>query len=208
MDFKTLTQCVKLLGERVLQVGWWYLHWFRRYRKKTRGGLEIAPPPSGALVNMECSSKLNWTELSQLQYPIPSAYTDSEQTAASRTRQHHRGLPPSPSGQSSGRLRARLGPAHVPDRSGEPEYDQATGASGAEPGKAEPRRCRWVCNSDVVGEVVTKACQWVFNSGVVGKFVTHSNLTMIWCPDDVMITFYMTGYLIFIIGIISYQLLS
>ena len=27
------------------------LHWFRRYRKKTRGGLEIAPPPpSGARV--------------------------------------------------------------------------------------------------------------------------------------------------------------
>ena len=51
LDFKILTQCVKLLGERVLQVWWWYLHWFRRYRKKTRGGgLEIAPP-SGARVN-------------------------------------------------------------------------------------------------------------------------------------------------------------
>ena len=49
LDFKILTQCVKLLGERVLQVWWWYLHWFRRYRKKTRGGLEIAPP-SGARV--------------------------------------------------------------------------------------------------------------------------------------------------------------
>ena len=47
LDFKILTQCVKLLGERVLQVWWWYLHWFRRYRKKTRGGLEIAPPPVG-----------------------------------------------------------------------------------------------------------------------------------------------------------------
>ena len=45
LDFKILTQGVKLLGERVLQVWWWYLHWFRRYRKKTRGGLEIAPPP-------------------------------------------------------------------------------------------------------------------------------------------------------------------
>ena len=43
LDFKILTQCVKMLGERVLQVWWWYLHWFRRYRKKTRGGLEIAP---------------------------------------------------------------------------------------------------------------------------------------------------------------------
>ena len=36
-----------MLGERVPQVWWWYLHWFRRYRKKTRGGLEIAPPPVG-----------------------------------------------------------------------------------------------------------------------------------------------------------------
>ena len=63
LDFKILTQCVKLLGERVLQVWWWYLHWFRRYRKKTRGGLEIAPPvgrgispssqPLGQL-NMSC----------------------------------------------------------------------------------------------------------------------------------------------------------
>ena len=44
LDFKILTQCVEMLGERVLQVWWWYLHWFRRYRKKTRGGLEIAPP--------------------------------------------------------------------------------------------------------------------------------------------------------------------
>ena len=34
-----------MLGERVLQVWRWYLHRFRRYRKKTRGGLEIAPPP-------------------------------------------------------------------------------------------------------------------------------------------------------------------
>ena len=41
-----------MLGERVLQVWWWYLHWFRRYRKENqRGGLEIAPPPSGARVN-------------------------------------------------------------------------------------------------------------------------------------------------------------
>ena len=52
LDFNILTQCVKLLGERVLQVWWWYLHWFRRYRKKTRGGLEIAPP-SGARVKNE-----------------------------------------------------------------------------------------------------------------------------------------------------------
>ena len=51
LDFKILTQCVKMLGERVLQVWRWYLHRFRRYRKKTRGGgLEIAPP-SGARVN-------------------------------------------------------------------------------------------------------------------------------------------------------------
>ena len=47
LDFKILTQCVKMLGERVLQVWRWYLHRFRRYRKKTRGGLEIAPPPVG-----------------------------------------------------------------------------------------------------------------------------------------------------------------
>ena len=39
-----------MLGERVLQVWRWYLQRFRRYRKKTRGGLEIAPPPSGARV--------------------------------------------------------------------------------------------------------------------------------------------------------------
>ena len=36
-----------MLGERVLQVLRWYLQRFRRYRKKTRGGLEIAPPPVG-----------------------------------------------------------------------------------------------------------------------------------------------------------------
>ena len=52
LNFKILTQCVKLLGERVLQVWWWYLYWFRRYRKKTRGGLEIASP-SGARVKKE-----------------------------------------------------------------------------------------------------------------------------------------------------------
>ena len=51
LDFKILTQCVKLLGERVLQVWWWYLHWFRRYRKKTRGGARNSPP-SGARVNV------------------------------------------------------------------------------------------------------------------------------------------------------------
>ena len=39
-----------MLGERVLQVWWWYLHWFRRYRKKTRGGLEIAPPVGRGLI--------------------------------------------------------------------------------------------------------------------------------------------------------------
>ena len=50
LDFKILTQCVKLLGERVLQVWWWYLHWFRRYCKKTRGGARNSPPPSGARV--------------------------------------------------------------------------------------------------------------------------------------------------------------
>ena len=42
LDLKILTQCVKLLGERVRQVWWWYLHWFRRYGKKMRRGLEIA----------------------------------------------------------------------------------------------------------------------------------------------------------------------
>ena len=41
---KILTQCVKLLEERVLQVWCWYLLLFRRYRKKTRGALEIASP--------------------------------------------------------------------------------------------------------------------------------------------------------------------
>ena len=40
-----------MLGERVLQVWRWYLHGFRRYRKKTRGGLEIAPPPVGRGLN-------------------------------------------------------------------------------------------------------------------------------------------------------------
>ena len=94
-------------------------------------------------------------DLSQLQYPIPSAFTDSVQTVAISDQQHNRGLPPNTPRQSSGKLRAGLGPAHVPDRSGEPEYDQATGASGAESGKIGPRRCRWVCNSDVVGEFVT-----------------------------------------------------
>ena len=33
-----------MLRERVLQVWRWYLQRFRRYSKKTRGGLEIAPP--------------------------------------------------------------------------------------------------------------------------------------------------------------------
>ena len=47
LDFQILTQCVKLLGERVLQVWWWYLHWFRRYRKKTRGGARNSPPQWG-----------------------------------------------------------------------------------------------------------------------------------------------------------------
>ena len=36
LDFKILTQCVKLLGWRVLQVWWRYLHWFRRYRTATQ----------------------------------------------------------------------------------------------------------------------------------------------------------------------------
>ena len=80
--------------------------------------------------------------MSHQQHSIPSASIDSVQTVANGGRQHHRGLPPNTPRQSSGRLRARLGPAHVPDRSEESEYDQATGASGAEPGKTEPRRCR------------------------------------------------------------------
>ena len=45
LDFKILRQCVKLLGERVLQVWWWNLHLFRRYRKKTRVGARNSPPP-------------------------------------------------------------------------------------------------------------------------------------------------------------------
>ena len=47
LGFKILTQCVKMLGERVLQVWRWYLHRFRRYRKKTRGGARNSPPPVG-----------------------------------------------------------------------------------------------------------------------------------------------------------------
>ena len=44
LDFNILTQCVKLLGQRVLQVWWWYLLWLRRYRKKTRGwGTQNSP---------------------------------------------------------------------------------------------------------------------------------------------------------------------
>ena len=51
-----------MLGERVLQVWWWYLHWFRRYRKKTRGGgLEIAPP-SGARVKGLFSHRFETSE--------------------------------------------------------------------------------------------------------------------------------------------------
>ena len=50
LDFKILTQCVKMLGERVLQVWRWYLQRFRRYRKKTRGGARNSPP-SGVRVN-------------------------------------------------------------------------------------------------------------------------------------------------------------
>ena len=50
LDFKILTQCVKMLGERVLQVWRWYLHRFRIYRKKTRGAAWNSPP-SGARVN-------------------------------------------------------------------------------------------------------------------------------------------------------------
>ena len=52
LDFKISTQCVKMLGERVLQVWRWYLHRFRRYRKKTRGGARNSPPPSGARVKV------------------------------------------------------------------------------------------------------------------------------------------------------------
>ena len=51
LDFKILTQCVKMLGERILKVWRRYLHRFRRYRKKTRGGgARNSPPPSGARV--------------------------------------------------------------------------------------------------------------------------------------------------------------
>ena len=61
MNFKILTQCVKMLGERVLQVWRWYLHRFRRYRKKTRGGLEIAPPPVGrGLKHIFCTYLYEW----------------------------------------------------------------------------------------------------------------------------------------------------
>ena len=47
-----------MLGERVLQVWRWYLHRFRRYRKKTRWGLEIAPPPVGRGLITEPLTKL------------------------------------------------------------------------------------------------------------------------------------------------------
>ena len=49
-----------MLGERVLQFWWWYLHWYRRYRKKTRGWLEIAPPLVGrGLRNVHDTPKNN-----------------------------------------------------------------------------------------------------------------------------------------------------
>ena len=57
LDFKILTQRVKMLGERVLQVWRWYLHRFRRYRKKTRGGGARNSPPSGARVKAACRTK-------------------------------------------------------------------------------------------------------------------------------------------------------
>ena len=40
-----------MLEKRVLQVWRWYLQRFRRYRKKTRGGLEIAPPVGRGLTS-------------------------------------------------------------------------------------------------------------------------------------------------------------
>ena len=67
LDFKILTQCVKMLGERVLQVWRWYLHRFRRYRKKMRGGARNSPPPSGARVKGCCiiaaTDVLVWLQL-------------------------------------------------------------------------------------------------------------------------------------------------
>ena len=65
LDFKILTQCVKMLGERVLQVWRWYLQRFRRYRKKTRGGGARNSPPSGARVKCKhdyfiTDSLLDW----------------------------------------------------------------------------------------------------------------------------------------------------
>ena len=58
LDFKILTQCVKSVRERVLQVSWLYLHWFRRYRKKTRGGLKKSPPQVGrGLISKQCLPK-------------------------------------------------------------------------------------------------------------------------------------------------------
>ena len=42
-----------MLGERVLHVWRWYLHRFRRYRKKTRGGARNSSP-SGARVKDVC----------------------------------------------------------------------------------------------------------------------------------------------------------
>ena len=49
LDFKILTQFIKWLGERVLQVWWLYLHWFRRYRKKTRGARNCPPVGRGLI---------------------------------------------------------------------------------------------------------------------------------------------------------------
>ena len=60
LDFKILTQCVKMLGERVLQVWRWYLQRFRRYRKKTRGGARNSPPPVGRGLKWLLFQKLSW----------------------------------------------------------------------------------------------------------------------------------------------------
>ena len=87
LDFKILTQCVKLLGERVLQVWWWYLHWFRRYRKKTRGGARNSPPPVGRGLTFSLqknqwlnfdSSSIQLTQL-WLKWRPPRLHSDSTQ---------------------------------------------------------------------------------------------------------------------------------
>ena len=53
LDFKILTQCVKMLGERVLQACGDTCSGIEDIARKGEGGLEIEPPPSGARVKFK-----------------------------------------------------------------------------------------------------------------------------------------------------------